>query len=230
MQVVLPGCRFRFLILPCHHRTCCLHPDPRLAGTGGPAQRQSRNRPRNATVIAAPEANQSQKRPVTDQTHPQSIIPDVVDLIPALRAYARSLTRTQADASDLVQQTLLKALANVDKFQSGTRLRAWLFTILRNTFHIRSHIRARERTGVADCVSGEMSVQPLQEWAVPGRELMAAIDRLPADYRKILILVVMPGESSEDAARICRCAEGPVKHRVSRARTMVMIDLEGGGA
>lgn len=164
---------------------------------------------------------------MTDQTPPGSIIPDVIDLIPALRAYARSLTRNQADADDLVQETLLKALSNVDKFQAGTRLRAWLFTILRNTFFTKVRISAREKTGAEDCVSGEMSVAPSQEWAIRGRELMAAIDRLPTHYREILILVVMLGESYEDAARICNCAVGTVKSRVSRARQLVMDELGG---
>jgi RNA polymerase sigma-70 factor (ECF subfamily) len=149
----------------------------------------------------------------------------VIDLIPALRAYARSLSRNQADADDLVQETLLKALSNVDKFQQGTRLRAWLFTILRNTFFTKVRISAREKTGAEDCVSGEMSVAASQEWTVRGRELMAAIDRLPSHYREILILVVMLGESYEDAARICNCAVGTVKSRVSRARQLVMDEL-----
>ncbi|QCP85665.1 sigma-70 family RNA polymerase sigma factor [Cereibacter sphaeroides] len=181
-------------------------------------------------MISENEVVKSQgEPPVTDQTPPRSIIPDVVDLIPALRAYARSLSRNQSDADDLVQETLLKAIANVDKFQPGTRLRAWLFTILRNTFYTRIRVSARERTGAADCVSGEMSVQPSQEWTVRGRELMAAIDRLPPHYREILILVVMLGESYEEAARICDCAIGTVKSRVSRARQLVMNDLEGTG-
>jgi RNA polymerase sigma-70 factor (ECF subfamily) len=58
----------------------------------------------------------------------------VLALMPLLRAFGRSLTNNRNDADDLVQDTLLKALTNFDKFTEGTNLRAWLFTIMRNTF------------------------------------------------------------------------------------------------
>ena len=60
---------------------------------------------------------------------------ELVDHLPALRAFALSLTRDGASADDLVQDTIVKAWTNMDKFQPGTNLRAWLFTILRNTFY-----------------------------------------------------------------------------------------------
>ena len=60
---------------------------------------------------------------------------ELVDHLPALRAFALSLTREGASADDLVQDTIVKAWTNMDKFQPGTNLRAWLFTILRNTFY-----------------------------------------------------------------------------------------------
>ena len=59
----------------------------------------------------------------------------LVNHLPALRAFALSLTREGAGADDLVQDTIVKAWTNMDKFQAGTNLRAWLFTILRNTFY-----------------------------------------------------------------------------------------------
>src|SRR5690554_5762437 len=108
--------------------------------------------------------------PVTDQ---------VVDLIPALRAFAWSLCRDRNDADELVQETLLKAVANIDKFKPGTRLRAWLFTIMRNTFYTRIKIAARERTGAEDCVAGNVSVAATQEWSVRGKELFRILRHLP---------------------------------------------------
>ncbi|MDO5642726.1 MAG: sigma-70 family RNA polymerase sigma factor, partial [Paracoccus sp. (in: a-proteobacteria)] len=60
---------------------------------------------------------------------------ELVDHLPALRAFALSLTRDGSAADDLVQDTIVKAWTNMDKFQAGTNLRAWLFTILRNTFY-----------------------------------------------------------------------------------------------
>src|SRR3974377_845870 len=66
---------------------------------------------------------------------PTSFRDDLVKLIPNLRAFAFSLTQNTHHADDLVQDTLVKALSNADKYQSGTNLRAWLFTILRNSFY-----------------------------------------------------------------------------------------------
>jgi RNA polymerase sigma factor (sigma-70 family) len=149
---------------------------------------------------------------------------DVVRIIPALRTYARSLTRGDDD-DDLVQETLTKALANTDKFRPGTNLRAWLFTIMRNTFYTNVGRRARERTGTADCVSSLAMVPPTQEWNVRGREVMRAVAQLPDQYREMLILVVMLGESYEASAEICNCAVGTVKSRVNRARNMVIEAL-----
>ncbi|WP_128253364.1 sigma-70 family RNA polymerase sigma factor [Falsirhodobacter deserti] len=160
-----------------------------------------------------------------DQQAAGKIVPDVLELIPALRAYARSLCKNAADADDLVQDTLVKALGNIDKFEEGSRLRAWLFTIMRNTFFTSVKVKTREAPAGEDCVSSTPTSPATQEWYVRGKELMAAVDRLPSHYREMLILVVMLGESYETAAEICDCAIGTVKSRVNRARQMVIEDL-----
>ncbi len=154
-----------------------------------------------------------------------SIQSDVIELIPRLRAYARMLTRDMHDADDLVQETLLKALSNIDSFQRGTMLRAWLFTIMRNSFYTNVKKRARERPGAEDCVSSFLSVQPDHDKVIHGKRLLAAIERLPEHYREILVLVVMLGESYEDAAAVCNVAIGTVKSRVNRARKLVMDEM-----
>lgn len=152
----------------------------------------------------------------------------VIELLPTLRAYAWSLTKNGPDADDLVQDTLLKAIANEDKFQKGTNLRAWLFTIMRNTFYNRIHAAKRERTMPDDCVSSTVATPDTQEWSVFGGELMAVIKKLPDQYSEVLILVVMLGETYEDAAALCGCAIGTIKSRVNRARALVIQELEGG--
>jgi RNA polymerase sigma-70 factor (ECF subfamily) len=154
----------------------------------------------------------------------EEISSDVVRIIPALRTYARSLARSD-DYEDLVQETLTKALANSDKYRPGTNLRAWLFTIMRNSFYTNVSRRARERTGASDCVSSLATVPPTQEWNVRGNEIMKAVADLPDQYREMLILVVMLGESYETSAQICNCAVGTVKSRVNRARNMVIAAL-----
>ncbi len=150
---------------------------------------------------------------------------DVIRFIPALRAYAWSLTRRQQDVDDLVQETLTKAIANIDRFQRGTNLRAWLMTIMRNSFYNDVTKRKREQTGGADCVSARAWVAGTQEWTIRGSEIMRAVSALPAHYRQTLILVVMLGESYETTADICGIAIGTVKSRVNRARAMVLEQL-----
>ncbi|WP_284164776.1 sigma-70 family RNA polymerase sigma factor [Frigidibacter sp. SD6-1] len=156
---------------------------------------------------------------------PTDTLDGVIELLPTLRAYAWSLTKNGPDADDLVQDTLLKAIANEDKFQKGTNLRAWLFTIMRNTFFNRVHAAKRERTMPNDCASLTVSTPATQEWSVFGTELMAVIRSLPEQYREVLILVVMLGESYEDAAELCGCAVGTIKSRVNRARALVVDAL-----
>lgn len=151
----------------------------------------------------------------------------VIDLLPRLRAYAWTLARNRADADDLVQETLSRALRYHDKFAPGTHLRSWLFTIMRNTHFTAVKKFTREQPGAVDCVSGSVVVEPEHDRVLEHKELWAAINRLPGQYREMLILVLVLGESYEEAARICTCAIGTVKSRVNRARRMVIIDLTG---
>lgn len=157
---------------------------------------------------------------------PQSSFTDgVIDLIPGLRSYARALTRDRTDADDLVQETLTKALRYHERFTEGTLLKAWLFTIMRNTHFTAVKKFTREQPGAIDCVSGDVMVPPVHDMVIAHKETLAAIDRLPVHYREMLTLVVMLEESYESAAAICDCAVGTVKSRVNRARRMVMDDL-----
>ena len=150
---------------------------------------------------------------------------ELVALIPGLRLYARNLLRGGSEVDDLVQETLVKALANLDGFRQGTNLRAWLFTIMRNSFLTRIARSAREPVGEEDCVSGKVITLPRHDAQIMGNQVMAAIDRLPPHYREALILVFLTGESYQEVARICGCALGTVKSRINWARHMIMEDL-----
>lgn len=166
-------------------------------------------------------SEQSVARSAGDTDNPD----DVLRHIPALRAYARSLSNQPDDADDLLQATLLKAMANIEKYQSGTNLRAWLFTIMRNTFLTDVRKRAREGPGIADCASGVPACAPVHDEHIAGQRLLAAMERLPQHYREVLILVIVLGESYEEAGRICGCAIGTVKSRINRARARLIADL-----
>lgn len=151
---------------------------------------------------------------------------EIVDLIPALRSYAWALTRRHEDVDDLVQDTLVKAIDKFDSFRPGTNLRAWLMTIMRNTFLNDIAKSKRSTTGKEDCVSATLSTPATQEWWVRGGELMEAVARLPRHYREVLVVVVMVGESYQRAAELFGVRIGTVKSRVNRARAMVVADLE----
>jgi RNA polymerase sigma-70 factor (ECF subfamily) len=139
--------------------------------------------------------------------------------VPRLRAFAVSLCGNVDRANDLVQDALVRALANIDSFRPGTNLNAWLFTILRN--HFRSEYRKRRRE-VEDADGGyadTLKSQPDQIGRIEFGELKRALSQLPDDQREALLLVGASGFSYEEAAEICGCAVGTIKSRINRGRT-----------
>lgn len=163
---------------------------------------------------------------MTDMPRSAGLQSEIVDLIPALRAFARTFHRNASDADDLVQETLAKALANLNQFDRGTRLKSWLFTIMRNTFCTKFHIAKREAPGNKKCISGEGIAPPSQEWTIRAKELQQACDLLPEHYRVVLEYVVIEGRSYDDAAEKFGCAIGTVKSRVNRARQQLAARLD----
>ena len=147
---------------------------------------------------------------------------EVVGLIPALRAFAWSLSHNGSDADDLVQDTLIKAWTNREKFEPGTNLRAWLFTILRNTYYTTALRRRREVRDELGEYASALKTPPTQDWSVAMVALQAALRKLPAEHREALILVGAAGLSYEEAAQICGCALGTIKSRVNRARARLL--------
>lgn len=155
---------------------------------------------------------------------------EVVELIPALRAFAWSLSHNGSDADDLVQDTLIKAWTHREKFQVGTNLRAWLFTILRNTYYTGLVRRRREVRDEMGEYAGALISPATQDWTVAMRALQAALQQLPAEHREALILVGAAGLSYEEAAEICGCALGTIKSRVNRARTRLLKIMDADDA
>ena len=147
---------------------------------------------------------------------------EVVGLIPALRAFAWSLSHNSSDADDLVQDTLIKAWTHRSKFEPGTNLRAWLFTILRNTYYTAILRRRREVRDEQGEYAGQLRTPATQDWSVAMRSLQLALQRLPPEHREALILVGAAGLSYEEAAEICGCALGTIKSRVNRARARLL--------
>ncbi len=137
---------------------------------------------------------------------------------PNLRAFAVSLTGSFDRADDLVQDTLLRALSHIDRFERGTNLNAWLFTILRNLFHSEYRKRKREVEDVDGTYAARLKTAPDQGAWLDFQDFRTALAKLPADQREALLLVGAQGFSYEDAAHIMGCAIGTVKSRVNRAR------------
>ena len=152
---------------------------------------------------------------------------EVLALIPALRAFGWSLSRNASDADDLVQETLIKAWTHRERFEPGTNLRAWLFTILRNTHYTTLARRRREVRDQDGKFAAALSSASTQQWTVEVRALWDVMMTLPDDYREALILVAAAGVSYEEAAEICGCAVGTIKSRVHRARTRLIEILDG---
>lgn len=143
---------------------------------------------------------------------------DLIELLPSLRAFARSLAHNPTQADDLVQDTLVKALANVDRFEPGTNLRAWLFTILRNHYYSQLRKAKREVEDAEGRIAARQAVRPEQDGSVDLEDFKAAFAQLQPDHREVLTLVGASGCSYEEAAEICGCAVGTIKSRVNRAR------------
>ena len=139
--------------------------------------------------------------------------------VPSLRAFGISLCGNVDRADDLVQETLLRALANIESFQPGTNMSAWLFTILRNLFRSEYRKRRREVEDADGSYAETLKSQPEQTSRVEFEEFRVALNKLPEDQREALILVGASGFSYEEAAEICGCAVGTIKSRVNRART-----------
>lgn len=143
---------------------------------------------------------------------------ELVRVLPHLRAFARGLCGRPDYADDLVQETAIKAWNARDRFEAGTNLRAWTFTILRN--HYLSELRRnRHHADVDDEVHEKLLVMDAdQEDTLHLADMQKALNQIPSERREAILLVGASGFTYEEAAEICGCAIGTVKSRVARAR------------
>jgi RNA polymerase sigma-70 factor (ECF subfamily) len=142
----------------------------------------------------------------------------LLEAIPHLRAFAISLTGNGDQADDLVQEAIVRGLSNLDKFEAGTNLQAWLFTILRNQFYT---LKRRKRREVADpdgMMAGSLSTLPEQHGSLDLRDLAMALAQLPPEQREVLLFAGAEGLKYEEIAQICGAKIGTIKSRMNRAR------------
>jgi RNA polymerase sigma-70 factor (ECF subfamily) len=143
-----------------------------------------------------------------------------------LRAFAVSLSGSVSLADDLVQEALLRAWSNSEKFQPGTSLRAWLFTILRNLYYSNYRKHAREVPDSDGFYARRLTVSGDQESHLDLEDFRRVFTRLPAEQREVLMLIGASGLSYEEAATICEVGIGTIKSRLSRARSK-LVELLG---
>ena len=152
----------------------------------------------------------------------------LVGELPTLRAFAISLSGSASAADDIVQEALLRAWLHWDKFQPGTSLRGWLFTILRNAYYTRYRKHAREVQDSEGIYARRLAVPGNQESHLDFEDFRKALAELPAEQREVLILVGANGLSYEAAAEICNVEIGTIKSRLNRARSKLveLLDLD----
>jgi RNA polymerase sigma-70 factor (ECF subfamily) len=143
---------------------------------------------------------------------------DLLGSLANLRAFAMSLSGSSSWADDLVQETVMKAWAKRHTFTPGTNLRAWLFTILRNTYFSDLRKRRRETEDADGALAGRLATPPEQLAKMDFADFMVAFATLSENQREALVLIGAEGFSYEEAAEITGCAVGTIKSRVNRAR------------
>lgn len=148
----------------------------------------------------------------------QAFVDGVVANLPSLRSFAISLTRSVDQAEDLVQETVLRAIRKQEKFEPGTNLQAWLFTILRNLFCSICRRTKREVEDADGSYAATLISVPDHEDRLMVKALAEALAKLPDGQRNAMLLVAVEGMSYEAAAQALDCAVGTIQSRVNRAR------------
>ncbi|MGE0424152.1 MAG: sigma-70 family RNA polymerase sigma factor [Reyranellaceae bacterium] len=138
-------------------------------------------------------------------------------ILPRLRLYALSLTHDRDRANDLVQETVLKALAGRASFRPGTNFSGWIFRIQRNEF-ISSLRRQKPTVPIDTAVADSLTQRPTQENGLVMREFLRAFAQLSPGQREALVLAVVEGQPYDVIAEQVGVSIGTIKSRVSRAR------------
>jgi RNA polymerase sigma-70 factor, ECF subfamily len=161
-------------------------------------------------------------RRVNDDLHD-----DIVRCLPHLRAFAFLLARDRALADDLVQDAALRALSHAHQFTAGTNFKAWITTILRNSYFNEMRRRGRAAQMSIDVIGNTAGISGGQMERLHTRDFERAFYSLPAAQREALALVGASGFVYEEAAKVASCAVGTMKSRVSRARAQLQQMLDG---
>ena len=153
---------------------------------------------------------------------------EITQHIAALRRYARSLVRNPMEADDLVQECLTRALARLRVWREVRDLRAYLFTILNNVHRDQISLRKRMDNVVPiDEALKTLAVRPNQIARIEANELAAALERIPEEQRRVVLLVGIGGMKYHEIATMLGIPIGTVMSRLSRGRESLRQILAG---
>lgn len=154
---------------------------------------------------------------------------DLVAMLPRLRRFAHALSRTRADADDLTQSTVERALRSRAQWRPGTRLDSWLYRIMRNQWIDTVRARARKDRIEAPVAEAERlgeDPRDAMDASVDLTRMMAAMQRLPEEQREVVALILIEGFGYRETAELLGLPIGTVSSRLVRGRT-ALLELVG---
>jgi RNA polymerase sigma-70 factor (ECF subfamily) len=153
----------------------------------------------------------------------------IVQLLPRLRRFARSLANSVQDADDLVQLAIERALSRSSQLRPGAQLSSWMFGILRNAWIDESRARGRRTRLFAPEELGENIADPTADQQADALSVQEAMARLPVEQREVIGLVLVEGLSYKEAAEIIGAPIGTITSRLARGRDSLQALLGNGG-
>ena len=162
--------------------------------------------------------------------HSEPFTDQLAGLLPRLRRFAHALSRNAADADDLAQATIERALRSQDQWQRGTRLDSWLYRIMRNLWI--DMVRARNRREKVEApaeLAERLGEDPRDaiEASIELQRAMAALERLPDEQREIVALILIEGFGYRETAEMLDLPIGTVSSRLVRGRN-ALLEMMGG--
>ncbi len=150
---------------------------------------------------------------------------ELIALLPRLRRFAHALSRNAADADDLTQATIERALRSRDQWQPGTRLDSWAYRIMRNLWIDTVRARSRkEKVEAPEAEAEQLGEDPTagMDATVDLSRMMAAMERLPDEQREVVALILIEGFGYRETAEMLGLPIGTVSSRLVRGRTALL--------
>lgn len=155
---------------------------------------------------------------------------ELTELLPRLRRFAHALSRNAADADDLTQATVERALRSRHQWQSGSRLDSWLYRIMRNLWIDTARARTRKERHEApeeEALTVGEDPRDALETSFELKRAMAAMDRLPDEQREVVALILLEGFGYREVSEMLDLPIGTVSSRLVRGRTALLAILGG---